>query len=240
VIAPYAAGQQGATGGGFRIGFSTGRIEGMSGEEYGFPLIARPAGARQANGMKVMMKTLQNLFLDQLAAMNESEHQIAQALTWMTPLTSDEELQRTLRHQAHESAGHISRVAQVFGCFGEEAVRSKSNAISGLLAEAEAMMAQYEGAPARDAVIVSAAQKLKHYEMAAYGCLQDWAVQLNNRTAANLLGLILEEKKSGSCRLASLDHLGKFEERNERGWRVESIIDEAKTRAGHGPRFRPV
>ena len=153
------------------------------------------------------MKTLKNLFLDQLAEMYEAEQHIAKALSWMTRLASDRELQGMLKVHASESLGHISKVAQVFRCFGEETVGSKSNAISGLLAEAEALVAQYEVSPARDAAILSALQKLEHYEIATYGCLQDCATVLNNRKAAILLEEILGEEKSGNGRLTDLSHM---------------------------------
>jgi len=148
------------------------------------------------------MKTLENLLLDELAEMYQAEQELAKALSNMTKLATDLNLREALQVHAYETVGHISKVAQVFECFGEPTRGSKGHAISGLLAEAAALVAQHEESSASDAAIISAVQKLEHFEIATYGCLRDWAMVLNNREAAILLEEILEEEKSGDHKLS--------------------------------------
>jgi ferritin-like metal-binding protein YciE len=168
------------------------------------------------------MKTLENLFLDQLAGMYEAEQEIAKALSRMTRLASSHELQEALKVHSYETLQHISKVARVFECFGEPTASVKGSAIGGLLAEGYTVVSQYEESPASDAAIICAVQKLEHYEIASYGCLRDWAEMLNNHEAAMLLEEILDEEKSGDhklthvAQLRNIDALGAVEGRGER------------------------
>jgi len=85
------------------------------------------------------MRTLENLLLDELAEMYDAEQEMARALSRMAKLASSEQLREALKAHACETVGHISKVAQVFGCFGELPVMVKCPAVSGLLADGAAL-----------------------------------------------------------------------------------------------------
>jgi ferritin-like metal-binding protein YciE len=179
---------------------------------------------------------LENLFLDELSEMYAGEQDIAKALSRMTKRAANDDLRRVLKAHAYQTVGHISRVAQVFGCFGEATVGMKGNAIPGLLAEAAALVPQKQDSPANDAAIISAVQNVQHYEIATYTCLRDWARMLENDEAAIILEEILDEEKSCDRGLTDLAHLPNLEAPEEAGWHshAESEDEEALAHHGHG------
>lgn len=161
-----------------------------------------PSGLRKSRSMSA----LKNLLLDQLAEMYEAEPETAKTLTWMAGLARDQELRDMLKLHACEASERAAMVAEIFRSFGEDPVASKGSAIRGLMAEADALVAQHKGSPARDAAIISAAQKLEHYEIATFQSLREWAAVLNNRKACILLEEMLDEEKASDRRLSYLSH----------------------------------
>jgi ferritin-like metal-binding protein YciE len=76
--------------------------------------------------------------------------------------------------------------------------------MEGLLAEAKEMMDDYEGDPALDAVLISVAQKIEHYEIATYGTICAWAESMNHNEALDLFRENLEEEKSADEKLSQI------------------------------------
>jgi ferritin-like metal-binding protein YciE len=156
------------------------------------------------------MKTLENLFLDQVAEMYDAEQEMARALSRMAKMASNESLREVLDNHAYESLGHISKVARLFECFNEHTRGTKSNSVGALLAEGEVLLAECDEPLDRDAVIVAVVQKLEHYEIATYECLMDWATVLNNHEAVFRLEEILDEEKMADHKLTDMIHLMTF------------------------------
>ena len=179
------------------------------------------------------MKTLENLFMDQLAGMYEAEQEITKALSKMSRLAGNRELQEALKVHSYETVGHISKVAQVFECFGEPTAEVKGSAIGGLLAEADALVAQHEMSPTCDAAIIAAVQKLEHYEIATYGCLRDWALVLNHYEAAMFLEEILDEEKSCDRKLTDVAQMGNVDALGGPEWRDETAGGDEEALALH-------
>jgi len=184
--------------------------------------------------ISAFMKTLENLLLDQLAEMYGAEQEIARGLSRMARLASNPELQKALKAHSYESVGHISKVARIFECFGEPTAEMKGSAIGGLLAEAEALVVQHEKSPANDAAIITAAQKLEHFEIATYSCLRDWAMVLNNHEAAMFLQEILDEEKAGDHKLTDLAHIRNMDGLGDVEWHRETVSGEEEALAHHG------
>jgi ferritin-like metal-binding protein YciE len=156
------------------------------------------------------MKTLEDLFLDQLAEMYDAEQEMARALSRMARLASNESLREALNAHAYESLGHISKVARLFECFAAPSRGAKSSSVSALLAEGDVLLAEHDEAPGRDSVIIGVVQKLEHYEIATYECLLDWATVLNNHEAVFRLEEILDEEKGAEHKLTDMMHLMTF------------------------------
>lgn len=147
---------------------------------------------------------LLDLFLDCLADMYYAEHQQAHALPKMASEARDPELKRELKSHLIQTEDHIKRVEQVFGLFGEEARMKKSHAIAGLLADSDEMALRNKGQITLDAALIAAAQKIEHYEIASYGTLLEWAAELGNRAAAEVIKGVLAEERLANNGLTEL------------------------------------
>ncbi len=158
------------------------------------------------------MKTLQDLFLDELADMYDAERRIVKALPKMAKAATCSELKGAIEAHLEETQGHVTKLEQVFRAFDLKAKGKTCEATAGLLAEGDEIAADFKGSPAINAALISAAQKVEHYEMASYGCLHEWAGLLGNEEAAVLLEEILDEEKAANELLTQLARDGKNEE----------------------------
>ena len=153
---------------------------------------------------KNKMKTLKNLFLDELADMYDAERRIVKALPKLAKAATCSDLKLAFQAHLKETEGHVKKLDQVFQCFDEKAKGKTCEATVGLLEEGEEIAADFKGSPAINAALISAAQKVEHYEMASYGCLHEWAGLLGNERAAGLLEEILGEEKAANEKLTDL------------------------------------
>lgn len=150
------------------------------------------------------MKTLENLFLEQLSDMYDAEHRLAKALPKLAKAAVHEGLREAFEGHLGETQGHADRLEEVFETIGKSAKAKRCEAIIGLLKEGEEILTEHKGSPSLDAALICAAQKVEHYEIATYGCLREWADALGNSAAQELLGQILEEEKAANDRLTDL------------------------------------
>jgi ferritin-like metal-binding protein YciE len=158
------------------------------------------------------MKTLKVLFLDELADMYDAEHRIVKALPKMAKAATCLDLREAIQSHLKETEGHVKKLEQVFQSFDEKAKGKKCEATVGLLEEGAEIAVEFKGSPAINAALISAAQKVEHYEMASYGCLHEWAGLLGNKEAAGLLQEILDEEKAANESLTKLARASNNEE----------------------------
>ena len=161
---------------------------------------------------KTNMKTLKDLFLDELADMYDAERRIVKALPKMVKAATCPDLKAAIQSHLKETEGHVTKLEQVFQSFDEKAKGKTCEATVGLLEEGDEIAAEFKGSPAINAALISAAQKVEHYEMASYGCLHEWAGLLGNTEAASLLEKILGEEKTADEKLTGLARAGNNEE----------------------------
>ncbi len=154
------------------------------------------------------MKTLEDLFLDELADMYDAEQRLVRALPKMAKAATSPALQAAIRSHLKETQGHVTKLEKVFKACGEKPKGKKCEATVGLLEEGDEIAADFKGSPAINAALISAAQKVEHYEIASYGCLHEWAGLLGNETAAALLLTILDEEKAANESLTDLARAG--------------------------------
>ena len=150
------------------------------------------------------MKTLKELFLDELADMYDAEHRLIKALPKMAKASTCDDLKGAFQSHLKETEGHVKKLEQVFRSFGEKAKGKKCEATVGLLEEGDEIASEFKGSPAINAALISAAQKVEHYEIASYGCLHEWAGLLGNKQAAGLLEEILAQEKAADEKLTDL------------------------------------
>jgi ferritin-like metal-binding protein YciE len=135
------------------------------------------------------------LFMDELKDIYWAEKALTKAIPKMIKKASSEKLQAALKEHMEVTEGHIQRLEEVFALFNKKAEAKKCEAMAGLIKEAEEIMQEAEEGLVRDAGIISAAQKVEHYEIATYGTLRTLANVLGQTEAADLLEETLSEEK---------------------------------------------
>jgi ferritin-like metal-binding protein YciE len=150
------------------------------------------------------MKTLQDLFFNELSDIYDAERRIVKALPKMAKAATSEDLKTAIQAHLKETEGHVTKVEQVFECFGKKPRGKTCEATVGLLEEADEIAEEFADSPAINAALIAAAQKVEHYEMASYGCLHEWSNVLGNDEATAILQEILAEEKSANEALTEI------------------------------------
>jgi ferritin-like metal-binding protein YciE len=149
-------------------------------------------------------RTLETLFLDELADMYDAENRLTRALPKLAKCATHGELREVFQTHLAETKGHVRKLQSVFRTFGRTPRGRKCEAIRGLLKEGDDIASSNKSSPTINAALISAAQKVEHYEIASYGCLREWAEQLGQEEAARLLEEILDEEKAADLLLTGL------------------------------------
>lgn len=155
---------------------------------------------------KTSMKSsqLMELFEDQLKDIYWAEKALIKALPKMIKNATSKELIDALKSHLEETENQVSRVEQVFESIDKKAVAKKCDAMEGLIKEAEEIMGECEEGAMCDAGIISAGQKVEHYEIATYGTLRQFAETLGLTNAVKLLEATLKEEKAADEKLSKL------------------------------------
>jgi len=168
----------------------------------------RRQGARAGNGndqdSERMDNPLHEAFLDEIADMYNAEQQLTKALPRMAKAAQSEELREAFEAHLQETEEQARRIEEAMETLGETLKRKKCKAMEGLLAEGKEMMEEFEDNPALDAVLIAAAQKVEHYEIASYGTICEWARQMNHNEALNLFQENLDEEKAADEKLTQI------------------------------------
>lgn len=162
--------------------------------------VAKEVVAAKANASD----DLRGLFEVGLKDLYWAEKTLSKSLPKMVENASTPELVRTLRNQLTETEEHVSRLEQVFKSAGIKPRVKKCDAMEGLLKESEEIMKETKMGVVRDAGIIAAGQKMKHYEIATYGTLHAFAKTLGEDQAAKLLAMTLEEEKKTDAALTGI------------------------------------
>ena len=153
---------------------------------------------------KSMDNPLHEAFIDEVADMYNAEKQLIKALPKMAKAAQSEQLQEAFESHLKETEQQAQRIEEAMESIGESLQRKKCKAMEGLLAEGKEMMDDYKGDPAIDAVLIAAAQKVEHYEIASYGTICAWAEQMDHQEALELFKQNLEEEKAADEKLTTI------------------------------------
>jgi len=158
--------------------------------------------ASQKNEME--SSQLMQLFEDELKDIYWAEQALTNALPKMIENATSPALSDALKSHLEETKEQVKRVEQVFRSIGKNAEAKKCEAMAGLIKESEEIMKNCEKGAMRDAGIISAGQKVEHYEIATYGTLHQFAETLGLKEAAELLEESLEEEKAADDKLSQV------------------------------------
>jgi ferritin-like metal-binding protein YciE len=163
-----------------------------------------PASSHEREESESMDNPLHEAFLDEVADMYNAEQQLIKALPKMANAAQSEQLREAFESHLKETEEQAQRIEQALESIGESLQRKKCKAMTGLLAEGKEMMEEYEGEAAIDAVLIAAAQKVEHYEIASYGTICAWAEQMGHSDALELFKQSLEEEKAADEKLTEI------------------------------------
>ena len=145
-------------------------------------------------------KSLQDLFVEELRDAYDGEKRLTKALPRMAKAAENEDLRAAFTSHLRETERHVQRLEQVFRTIGEPVRGKKCDGIIGIVEEGKSAMEELDGA-VLDAALIAGAQRVEHYEIAAYGTLAYFAGLLGNDRAKELLGETLEEEKAADRKL---------------------------------------
>jgi ferritin-like metal-binding protein YciE len=148
---------------------------------------------------------LKELYLDELRDIYSAEQQLTKALPKMAKAANSEELRSGFEEHLEQTKGHIQRLEQIFERLDEKPTGKKCKGMQGLIEEGQEMIKDDDlEDEARDAGLISAAQRVEHYEIAAYGTVRTFANILKDEEAVSLLESTLEEEKETDQKLTQL------------------------------------
>jgi ferritin-like metal-binding protein YciE len=151
------------------------------------------------------LATLQDLFVHELQDLYSAENQITKALPKMAKAASSQELRMSFETHLKETEKQIERLEQIMKDLGEKPGGTVCKGMKGLIEEGDELMKERGADPdVIDAGLISAAQRVEHYEMAGYGTARTYANQLGNKKAAELLQQTLDEEGATDKKLTRL------------------------------------
>jgi ferritin-like metal-binding protein YciE len=146
---------------------------------------------------------LQELYVNELRDLYNAETQLVKALPKMAKAATSQELRAGFEEHLEQTKGHVQRLEEIFSELDEKPTGKKCKGMEGLVEEGKEMIEEEEG-EVLDAGLISAAQRVEHYEIAGYGCVRTYANLLGETDAAELLNETLEEEKETDKKLTKL------------------------------------
>ena len=155
---------------------------------------------------------LKKLFIDELKDIYWAEKTMVKSIPKMSKKATEGSLVEVLNSHLEETENQVARIEDVFKLLSMKPQAKKCPAMAGLVEEAEEIMAETEEGVIRDAGIISAAQKIEHYEIASYGTLIAFANKLNLSKISDLLEATLNEEKNADRTLTEVAESSMAEE----------------------------
>ena len=154
--------------------------------------------------MQMTQNNLKTLYVDELRDLYSSEQQLIKAIPKMAKAANSDELRKGFEEHLEQTRGHATRLEQILRGLGEPVKGKKCKGMAGIVAEGGEMMSEdFEGS-LMDAALISAAQRVEHYEIAAYGAVHAYATLMGESDAAALLQQTLDEEKETDQKLTEL------------------------------------
>ena len=147
---------------------------------------------------------LNDLFIQQLGDLYDGEMQLTEALPKMAQAATSSQLKNAFQEHFRETQGHVQRLEQVFRAINQEPKRETCPAMKGMIKEGSDIISAKGDPTVRDAALIAAAQRVEHYEIAAYGTVRTFARQLGYEQDARLLQQTLDEEGEVDKKLTTI------------------------------------
>ena len=150
------------------------------------------------------MENLQELFIHELKDLYSAEQQLIEALPKMAKAASTPELKQGFEMHLDQTKEHAQRIEQIFEEMGRKPGGVKCKGMEGLIKEGEEAIEEDAEDAVKDAMLIAAAQRVEHYEIAGYGTARTFAKHLGNDKAHQLLQQTLDEEGMTDQKLTKL------------------------------------
>ena len=148
--------------------------------------------------------SLQTHLLEELTDLLDAEQQLTRALPKLAATATFKPLKKAFQKHLKETRIHVTRLKQAMRELGESPKSKTCEGMEGLLTESEEVMNKTPKGALRDAVMITGAQKVEHYEMASYGTARTYAQVLGETNVAHLLQQTLDEEKAADLTLTQI------------------------------------
>jgi ferritin-like metal-binding protein YciE len=152
----------------------------------------------------MQITSLRDLWVDELKDLLNAENQILKALPKMVRAAEDDALRAAFEEHLEQTQGHVERLQAIFSNIDVSGKGKKCKGIEGIIAEGKEMLDLDLPPHVCDAALIAAAQRVEHYEIAAYGTVRTYAEILGESDAVRLLEQTLQEEKDTDERLTSI------------------------------------
>jgi ferritin-like metal-binding protein YciE len=152
----------------------------------------------------MQLNSLQDVFVEQLADLRSAEQQLVEALPKVARAASSDELRSAFEQHLEETRGHLGRLEEIFGRIETPAPAEHCEGMEGLIKEGEEVIGMSGDPMAKDAALIAAAQRIEHYEIAAYGTARTLADELGYDEATSLLDETLDEESDADKLLTKI------------------------------------
>ncbi len=150
------------------------------------------------------IETLDSLLEEELKDIYDAEKQLVRALPKMAKAASNEELKVAFQEHLNQTKGQVERLEQIFGLLDVKPKSKPCAAMKGLISEGRETMEEDASEPVLDAMLITAAQKIEHYEISGYGTLRAIAEKIGNTEVAELLQQTLSEEEQTDKKLTAI------------------------------------
>jgi ferritin-like metal-binding protein YciE len=150
------------------------------------------------------INSLKDLLIDELKDLYSAEQQLVKALPKMADAATNSELKEGFTSHLEQTRGHVQRLEEAFSKLGVTAKPKTCKAMQGLIAEGAEAIELDSNDPIRDACLIGAAQRVEHYEIAAYGTARSFASTIGEEEVADLLQETLDEEAETDKRLTAM------------------------------------
>lgn len=147
------------------------------------------------------LETLKDLYIEQLRDLYSAENQLLEALEDMADNATHTELKTAFEDHLEETEQHVSRLEKIFERHGEDPEGEHCEAMEGLIEEGDELLEKDASDDVLDAGLIAAAQRVEHYEIAAYGTVATYAEMLGETEDQKLLKETLSEEKEADTKL---------------------------------------
>jgi ferritin-like metal-binding protein YciE len=185
----------------------------------------------ELGGAFMKSNRLMHLYIDELKDLYSAENQLVKALPKMAKAATSADLRSGFEEHLAQTMEHVARLEKIFKPLGESPTGKKCKGMEGLIKEGAEMIEEDPEPEELDAGLISAAQRVEHYEIAAYGCVSTYAKLLGEEAAMALLRKTLEEEKETDKKLTQLSGHINVEAANSVA-KDEGVVHSKKATAG--------